>query len=183
MIKASPLLYPEVTNIDLKTVTLDESFNVEIIILNRSPVELSCDSVWLTLTDCVPDIDFENKQLEGVKKLLTRLSSDALLDSTIPKNSPLVKKRIPAVINVQPHYDISHSSIASAGIACVNTHELLKRNDSNQSDFGQIKDKIIKDTVSQCFSMDNIVLKPGENRIQFTCKVIFRSAISYERCI
>ena len=171
--KASPLLDPEVRNIDLENVTLDETFTIEMNIKNRSLVKLTCDSMWLTITDCVQG---KNKRLAGLKEPLSRQSSDALLDSRIAKNSTQVKKRIPSVIDLQPHYDISHSIVTSAGISCVNTHELLKRNDSNQSDLFQTKDKITKDTVSQCFIVENIVLKPGDNKIFFSCKVGFRNS-------
>ena len=174
--KASPILHIEVLNINHETVTVEEPYKVELEIVNQSPVELSCDSVWLTLTDDTSNT-LKNNRLDSVKTLLSRQSSDALLDKRIVMNKTPIKKRIPSVISLQPHFEMSQSTVASAGIACVNTHELLKRNDSNQSEMGTTEDKIHRDTVSQCFNMDNIVLKQGENRIQVTCQVIYFTVV------
>ena len=159
------------TNIDHDKVTLEEPFKFEIKIVNQSPVDLSCDSIWLTLADYTPS-SARLKRLDSIKTPVSRQSSDTLLDRRIVMNKKPVKKRIPSVIGLQAHFEGSQSSVASAGIACVNTNEILKRNDSTQSDMGVADDNIIKDTVSSCVSLDNILLKQGENMIHFTCQVI-----------
>ena len=173
MVKASPLLHIEVTNIDHDKVTLEEPLKFEIKIVNQSPVDLSCDSIWLTLADYTPS-SARLKRLDSIKTPVSRQSSDTLLDRRIVMNKKPVKKRIPSVIGLQAHFERSQSLVASAGITCVNTNEILKRNDSTQSDMGVGEDNIIKDTVSSCISLDNILLKKGENIIHFTCQVIHK---------
>ena len=171
LLKASPLLHIEVTSIDHDKVTLEEPFRVEIRIVNQSPVDLSCDSVWLTQADYTPS-SAKLKRLDSVKSPVSRQSSDTLLDRRIVMNKKPVKKRIPSTIGLQAHFEMSQSSVASAGIACVNTNEILKRNDSTQSDMGVGEDNVIKDTVSPYVSLNNIVLKQGENIVHFACQVI-----------
>ena len=171
LIKASPLLHIEVTSIDNDKVTLEEPFKFEIKLVNQSPVDLSCDSIWLTLSDYSPS-SAKLKRLDSIKTPVSRQSSDTLLDRRIVMNKKPIKKRIPSVIGLQAHYERSQSTVASAGIACVNTNEILKRNDSTQSDMGVVEENIIKDTISTCVKLDNILLKQGENIIHFSCEVI-----------
>lgn len=167
-------------DVDQEKVTLEEPFKVEIRIVNQSPVELSCDSLWLTLADCTASSAAKLKKLDSVKKtLVTRQSSDSIQDSKIVMNKTPVRKRIPSAIGLQGHFEMSQSSVTSAGISCVNIHEILKRHDSSQSDMGVAEDNIIKDTMSQCVNIGSMVLRKGENSIHFTCQVILPEYIKF----
>lgn len=142
-------------------------------IINNAPCDLSCDTIWLTLVDCVPEITASNPRLASIKIPVSRQASNSSLESRNVMNLDPVKKQIPSAINFRVHYEGSPDMPVSTGLACVNSHELLKRNDSTGNGIKIMEDKVVKDTFSQSATVTDVVLKTGINTVQFQCEVMY----------
>ena len=169
ILKASPLFKVEVLSVSSKEVPLDEKFTVSVAVTNSGPCDLTCDSIWLTLVDCAPEL--VEKRVKQLKHPVTRQGSNTSLDNRLVKNVSSVKKDSPVSLNLKTHFEGSPSDPLSSGITCINSHELLKRHDSTGGVLRNLEEKIVKDQTSQRAMLEEVVLKPGVNEITFTFEV------------
>ena len=125
----------------------------------------------MTLPVCAPNDlllpDVSNPQLQHIKTPLSRQTSNSSLDNKRVMNFSSSSSKEQVIINLREHYEGNEAS----GITCVNSHEVLKRNDSSGGMILPTEEKIIKDSMSQYVSVSDIVLKPGENIVTLDCEV------------
>lgn len=164
--KSSPLLRIDVTEVSASQVALDEPFQMTVAIDNFAPCDMSCDSIWLTLTDAAAD-----SRITNLKPKVVRQTSTSSLDNRLVMNLLNVKKQLPPSINLRSHFEGTPDEPVATGIACINPHELLRRNDSSSGVIKPVEEKIVKDIYSQRTSTSNVVLKPGKNIITLIFEV------------
>lgn len=170
--KSSPLLEIDVTSVSATQIPVDDSFQITVAIDNSAPCDLSCDSIWLTLAETNSDtFGGTGKRLANLRPKVTRQISASSLDNRFVPNLPSIKKQPPPSIDLRTHFEGSFDSPVAAGIACVNSHQLLRRTDSFGAVKTPVEDKVVKDTQSQRAVLSNVVLKSGENTIQFNFEV------------
>ncbi|XP_053396902.1 trafficking protein particle complex subunit 10-like isoform X2 [Mercenaria mercenaria] len=173
LLKAPPLLKIEVTDMSTSKVTVDEQFYITMVIDNTGPCDIPCDSIWLTLTDCTPDlITGIDKRLHNLKTPVTRQTSNSSLDNRHVMNLKRMKKQVPSAIDLCLHFEGSPNEPVSTGIACINSHEVLKRNDSSGGMLKPVDDKVTKDTYNQSVCLKDVMLKPGKNTLEIICEGI-----------
>lgn len=142
------------------------------VIDNTGPCDTPCDSIWLTLADCATDLILgKDKRLQNLKTPVERQASNSSLDNRMVMNLKRMKKQSPSAIDLCLHYEGSPSEPVTTGIACINSHEVLKRNDSSGAMLKQKDEKITKDTFNQSVCLQNILLKPGKNTLEIMCEV------------
>lgn len=170
LLKASPLLKINVTNISTEMVSVDEAFEITMEIENTGPCDMSCDTVWLTLADC--GIQETDKRLQRVKLPVMRQTSNSSLENRVVMNVKRVKKESPAQIDLCLHYEGTPTEPVATGIACTNSHEVLKRHDSSGGILVKKPSdvKITKDTTNEKVSRQNVLLKPGKNMVILKCE-------------
>ncbi|WAR06773.1 TPC10-like protein [Mya arenaria] len=166
LLKASPLFKLDIKSVSLPEVSVGETFTITATIYNNAPCDLSCDSIWLTLTDCIQD--YSGKRKDNLKDPVTRQTSNSSLDSRFVMNSPNIKKEKPFEITLRSHFEGTPDETVSTGIACMNSHELLRRNDSSGGVLAPVEEKVTKDMTSQRSCVKDVKLEQGTNELMFT---------------
>ena len=168
-LKASPLFKIEAISFSESEVTVEQPFQITMTIVNNALCDIPCDSVSMTLTGCVM-AEITNPRLEHIKTPLSRQTSNNSLDNKrvvnlSSDNSNCARDQV--MINLRVHNEGNEAS----GITCVNSHEVLKRNDSSGGIISTIDEKIVKDMMSQCVLVSNVILVSGENKVILDCEV------------
>jgi hypothetical protein len=116
-----------------------------------------------------------DKRLETLKTPVTRQTSNSSLDNRHVMNLKRMKKQAPSAIDLCLHYEGSPNEPVTTGIACVNSHEVLKRNDSSGGMLKKVDEKVTKDTYNQSVCVKNVILKSGKNMVEIVCEVLNHS--------
>ncbi|KAL4232651.1 Trafficking protein particle complex subunit 10 [Mactra antiquata] len=179
LLKASPLLKVEVTEISETTVAVDEKFYIKMTVENTGPCDIQCNSIWLTMVDCAPEMSFSSdKSWSKLKTPVTRQTSNSSLDNRIVMNLQNTNKQDDVMIDFRLHYEGNVVDPESVGIACTNSHEVLKRSDSSGGVLKKEEEPVTKDTLNQCITLNDVMLKPGKNFVTLKCEGI--SAGNYQ---
>ncbi|XP_052241628.1 trafficking protein particle complex subunit 10-like isoform X2 [Dreissena polymorpha] len=165
LLKASPLLKIDVSRISQSKVGVDEAFQITVTIDNQGPCDLTCDSIWLTLVESVSE--FSDRRIHKLKSPVIRQASNSSLDNRHVMNLTNVNlnKQTPTEISLRALFEGTLEEPVLAGISCMNSHELLKRNDSSGGILKPTDDTVKKDVTSQQAAVTGVVLKQGENTV------------------
>lgn len=153
---------------------MDDPFQITMVIENTGPCDISCDSIWLTLTNCASNTFTETElRLQKLKTPVTRQASNSSLDNRPVRNLQRVKSQVPSALDLCMHYEGNPDDPVLTGIACTNSHEVLTRNDSSGGLLipTGTDEKVNKDTFNQSVCLNDFVLNLGTNTLQLECKV------------
>ncbi|OWF50213.1 trafficking protein particle complex subunit 10-like isoform X2 [Mizuhopecten yessoensis] len=163
-LKLSSLFHIAEVTVLTPKVIVDQPLEVEVILVNNTPSDIQCDNLKTSLkkTNKLP-------KLLSQKTAVFRQASNSSAKEAVPNFNP-VAQQITSILNVQAHYEGAPQRPNTAGIVCINTHEVLRRADS--SGRGPKLTDTLKDydDFTNYASCDDVVIKPGENKLIFVQK-------------
>ncbi|XP_033741399.1 trafficking protein particle complex subunit 10-like [Pecten maximus] len=163
-LKLSSLFHIAEVTVLTPKVIVDQPLEVEVILVNNTPSDIQCDSLKISLkkTNKLP-------KLLSQKTAVFRQASNSSAKEAVPNFNP-VAQQITSILNVQAHYEGAPLQPNTAGIVCINTHEVLRRADSSGRGANLTDTHKDYDDFTNYASCDDVIIKPGENRLTFEQK-------------
>lgn len=176
-LKLSTLFHIAEVTVLTPKVIVGQTLEIEVILMSRAPCDIHCDSLKISLNKTN-----RSPKLLSQKTAVFKQASNAGVKEAVPNFNPVVQQ-ITSILNVQAHYEGAPQRPNTAGIVCINTHEVLRRVDSSGRGTNGSETVKDKDNFTNFASCDNLVIHPGENRLLFLLQVGILTTQSFTQCV